>query len=214
MVISVDYEPGSNLVKRALPWNPVSFESLLGSGSVRRDLLVRSGLPLRPSGSVEAAARTAKRTRIFTGAGVFGPQILPGLACGFGAGGAGGKVDFAIDSGEFGGDFLTERRTVEFEQTFNLFIGEVLVVDSYQLFVHGIGVKFLLKFGQVIVGESLRAVGVGGAFHHLLAVLFCGGAGGVLNGVLCADQFEQSADIRFLGRINRLGENDFRAGLV
>jgi hypothetical protein len=78
----------------------------------------------------------------------------------------------------------------------------MFVVNSHQLFVHGVRVKLFLKFGEVIVGESLRAIGVGGCFEDFLTVLLGGGAGCVLNGVFGTDEFEQGADIGFLGGID------------
>jgi len=150
------------------------------------------------------------------------PQCLERFFCGLGPFGATRGLDFAPHLRHFRGDLLPQRGSVELQQAFNLVFGEVLVVNSNNLFRHLIHVEFLL----IAVGEStherLAFVIVGNRHEQFFLVLLGGIADGILHLIPGPHQLHQRADIGILDGINprrfracrlALSRSAFRRGL-
>src|SRR5216684_4028146 len=132
------------------------------------------------------------------------------------------SLDFAPNLRHFRGDLLPQRGSVELQQALNLVFGEVLVVNSNNLFRHLIHVEFLL----IAVGEStherLAFVIVGNRHEQFFLVLLGGIADGILHLIPGPHQLHQRADIGILDGINprrfracrlALSRSAFRRGL-
>ena len=142
------------------------------------------------------------RCGILTNAGIVLFGLLEGFLDGFVGGSAAGFLNFAGDSGTFGGDFLPERGTVKLEEALDLIFGVVLVVDGDELFGNLIDVKSFFVVGDDGVDECLTFIAARHGCEQLFAVLLGGQIDRFLNLVTGADKFEKRVNIGSFGRIN------------